>query len=143
MELCKIAYQGIGISGFRSNMISGLRAAFEAALQQHKELMGEVFLVFPKLDIHDDSNFWALVERDRGAHVIRVSGGVVSAVEELWSEAFADQTFLAGADMPFVARNDDAIHVSLTWLMLHELQHVTLGHFDLLGQHYVGSSVAE
>ena len=102
--------------------------------------MGEFCPVLLRLDVHKDKDFWALVERDREGHVIRVGGGVVNLVKELWKKAISDNSFLTGADMPFAADKDDAIHVSLIWLMLHELQHITLGHFDLLGQDYVAET---
>lgn len=117
-----------------------LEHVLATALRQHNELIGEVFPVLPRLDAHDDLDFWALVERDHNRLVIRLGGGVVTAVETLWNTAFTDNTFLAGASSLFVADKADVIHVSLVWLMLHELQHVTLGHFDLLGQDYVAET---
>ncbi len=110
-----------------------LNDALLVALKQYQELTGKPFPVIPSLDLHDDSGFWALAELDRDRFVIRVGGGVVPALTSLWTKAFGDDDFLTGVSFPFDADKADAIHVSLVWLIFHEMQHFELGHFCFMG----------
>jgi len=119
---------------------SNIFAALNTALAQYEELVGEPFPVQPKLDVHNDSDFWALAEMLGDDLAIRIGGGVVPTLTNLWDAAFADREFIAGVGHPFTTKKADAIHVSLVWLMLHEMEHFELGHFDVLGRSFISET---
>ncbi|MGH1356115.1 MAG: hypothetical protein ACRBBS_13660 [Thalassovita sp.] len=117
-----------------------LHAALATALQQMEELLGQPLTLTPKLEVVDDTSFWALIELQAEGLSIRASTGVVSTLTTFWNAAYASETFLNGAGQPVTAGKDDMIHLSLVWLMLHELQHFDLNHFDLMGCSFVGET---
>ncbi|EEB83491.1 hypothetical protein RGAI101_640 [Roseobacter sp. GAI101] len=102
--------------------------------------MGQPFPRVPELDLHSDADFWALAELEGGGFAIRVGGGVVPMLERLWGDAFSDEDFTEGVSLPLVADKVDAIHVSLVWLIFHEMQHFELGHFDLIGSSIISET---
>ncbi|MFY0624590.1 MAG: hypothetical protein JXQ89_23175, partial [Pelagimonas sp.] len=110
------------------------------ALQQMEELLGQPLAITPRLDVIDDSSFWALIELQAEDLCIRASTGVASTLAAFWDAAYASKTFLGGAGRPVTANKDDMLHLSLVWLMLHELQHFDLNHFDLMGCPFVGET---
>jgi len=117
-----------------------LHAALATALQQMEELLGQPLAITPSLDVVDDANFWALIELQADELWIRASTGVVSTLTAFWDAAYASETFLLGAGRPVTADKNDMLHLSLVWLMLHELQHFDLNHFDLMGCSFVGET---
>ena len=109
-----------------------LRQALDTALAQYQETMGEGFPTEPQLDVVDHPDFWALAEMVGDVFTIRVSTGTVTAVERLWRDAKA-----SGALNSLEATADELTHVSLVWLMLHELHHFEIGHFQILDKAYL------
>lgn len=102
--------------------------------------MGKPFPVVPRLDLHDDTEFWALAELEGDGFIIRIGGGVLPALTSLWTDAFNDSNFLTGVRLTFDADKADAIDVSLVWLMFHEMQHFELGHFDIVGRSFLSET---
>jgi|GEM_PF-1573543 len=111
-----------------------LDTAFEAALRHYQAVLGQTFEPIPRCQWIETSAFWAVVTDEPDGYLLRVTTGLVDQVTELWRSACADDGFLAGAGQPVDADADQLIHLTLAWLMLHELQHVELNHFDLAGQ---------
>lgn len=111
-----------------------LDTAFEAALRHYQAVLGQTFEPIPRCKWVETSDFWAVVTSEPEGYLLRVTTGLVDQVMELWQSAFNDDGFLAGAGQPVNADTDQLIHLTLTWLMLHELQHVELNHFDLTAQ---------
>lgn len=122
------------------NPSTQLHSALSTALKQMEELLGQPLAITPRLDMVDDSSFWALIELQAEDLFIRASTGVVSTLAAFWNGAYASQTFLHGSGRPVTADKDDMLHLSLVWLMLHELQHFDLNHFDLMGCSFVGET---
>lgn len=93
--------------------------------------MGEAFPVVPILDVTDDPEFWAIAESTDDAFSIRVSTGTVDGTSTLWSSAFDDEDF-AGTFVQAVGSDVEAMtHISLVWLILHEMHHFQMGHFKI------------
>ena len=122
-----------------SSVHDTLTNALNSALSLYGETMGEPFEVIPELDVIDEAVFGAVAERDDDRFVIRVSSGTVDVVTKLWFEAFADKGIFNGSD-PLSASKNELINMSLVWLMLHEMHHLQMGHFELLGRAYLTES---
>ena len=114
-----------------SNAKARLAAALTTALAQVEELMGEPFALVPKLIPHEDATFWALCETEGDDLTIRVSEGAVAAVDALWAAFLATQAERSDA---LVAQSCVMADLSLVWLMLHEMQHHDLRHFEIIGR---------
>ncbi|GLO72298.1 hypothetical protein MACH17_38150 [Phaeobacter inhibens] len=71
---------------------------------------------------------------------LRISTGAVAMLTDFWDTAYDDETFLAGVGQPVVADKEAMVHISLVWLMLHELQHFELNHFDFMGKSSIGET---
>ncbi len=100
--------------------------AMEAALTQYETTIGEAFPTIPRLETSPTSDFWAIAEVENGELVVTVTHGLLDMVTGFWKDA------LSHHDMP--GSVDEMIHNSLTWLLLHELLHYDLGHFELTGK---------
>lgn len=111
-----------------------LRNAFNAALTQYQETMGELFPIVPKFESVEDSDFWAVADIDTDMFRIRVSTGTVDATTTLWESALADGGLLSGIGQPLSMTTKEMTHLSLVWLMLHELHHYQMGHFEITGR---------
>ncbi|WP_339948491.1 hypothetical protein [uncultured Albimonas sp.] len=114
-----------------SNAKVRLSAALTTALAQVEELMGEPFALVPRLILHEDAAFWALCEVDGKGLTIRVSEGVVAAFDALWAAFLATQAERSDA---LLAQSRVMADLSLVWLMLHEMQHHDLRHFEIIGR---------
>ena len=108
-----------------------LHIAFDTALAQYQEVMGQPVSAAPQFEAVDDSVFWAYVEEIAGGYEMQVSTGVVKMTAELWDAAFAGKEFIAGIGHSVMSNDANMTHISLVWLMLHELHHIDLNHFDL------------
>jgi len=111
-----------------------IHTALETALRQIEELMGEPFLKPPSLTVIEHPDFWALAELHRDEFHIRVSTGVVAAVSDLWADALTNETLCNDDGMHITDDIDHLTHVSLVWLLLHEMEHLSLGHFAFTGK---------
>lgn len=95
--------------------------------------MGQPISFAAKLGCVDDQSFWATVEPDGDGFMLEVTSGLMATVAALWNSAYADPDFLAGVGQPVASDADQMSHISLVWLMLHEIHHIDLNHFDLMG----------
>lgn len=104
-----------------------LEDAFRAAQQRHEKLMGASYVFTPRLEIVKDDGFWALVEAEGDGFTLRISTGTARRALEIAQ---------AGGDAFSQSRPgaNEIAHVSLIWLMLHEIEHIDMGHFDLIGR---------
>lgn len=114
-----------------------LRHALDTALAQYQDTMGEEFPTAPKLDVVAHDAFWALAEMVGDVLTIRVSTETVTRTEELWKNALTDTDTQDSALVPLTASADDLIHLSLVWLMLHEMHHFQMGHFQIVDRAYL------
>lgn len=109
-----------------------LEIALKAALSQYRKKMGKEFPYLPSLDIYNDAVFWALAEL-QGEHLsIRVGGGVVPILKNLWEDVFTNADLIFGDEIPFLSDKVSALDMSLMWLIFHEMHHAALGHFELI-----------
>lgn len=115
------------------NASERLDAAFETALRHYEEIMGQPLAVAPRSLWTDTPEFWAIVTPESDGYLLRITTGLVEKTAQLWADAFADDDFLAGAGQPVASDADQMTQVSLVWLMLHELHHIDMNHFDLTG----------
>jgi len=109
-------------------------AALSTALIQHEELMGHPFLKTPKLTVVKHPDFWALAELRGDEFHIQVSTGVVTAISDLWANALTNETLCTDGGEHITKDIDRLTHVSLVWLLLHEMEHLSLGHFAFTGK---------
>ncbi|WP_298976570.1 hypothetical protein [uncultured Roseobacter sp.] len=108
------------------NHMTSTEEAMGAALTQYANTMGKEFPTVPRLELSSCADFEATAEIEKSDLVVTVSDGLVKTVIQFWDEACAALDMDAPADI--------MAHNSLTWLMLHELHHYELGHFDLTGK---------
>lgn len=117
-----------------------LRKALDAAMAQYRETMGEEFAVQPKLEFVEDDDFGAVAEMDGKDFVIRASTGTVDQTVELWRKTLADTDVQNSAFDQLAAIPKDLTHLSLVWLMLHEMHHYQMEHFQFLGRAHLSES---
>ncbi len=98
-----------------------------AALSHYAKTTGDAFPTVPQLQFDPDTGFWASAEMVEQELVITVTDGLVTTVSEFWAKAVTDTAVNLGGSA------DELTHLSLTWLMLHELHHYQMGHFALTG----------
>ncbi|GLO70471.1 hypothetical protein MACH17_19880 [Phaeobacter inhibens] len=106
-----------------------LARALETALAQYAETMGEAFPILPALDVANDPDLWAVAEIDGDEFRIRVSTGTADCTASLWASAFADGEFRKSFGIATGADASTMSHISLVWLMLHEMHHFQMRHF--------------
>src|SRR3546814_804664 len=111
-----------------------LHTALDIAIRHIGEVMGEPYAVHPSLSVEEDTAFWALAEPDGiGGLYIQASTAVADGIAALWQDALRQGVVLIRDGEPLVPDAETLSHVSLVWLMLHELSHFDLGHFALNG----------
>ena len=122
-------------------MADPINQVTEAALASALEILcdgGEDAVVSrPSLTMHHDDRFWAMTRLEADRFAIHVNAGTVKQIRELWQTLWPHGVFidgdgkrlrsLTGNDGP-----DRLIHTSMKWLMLHELMHVEMGHFEFM-----------
>lgn len=106
-----------------------LERALATALAQYKETMEEPFPVVPILDVIDDPEFWAVAKLDDDKFRIRVSSGTAVSTTKLWTSVFIDEGFVPSFEKAVGTDAGTMTHISLVWLMLHEMHHFQMGHF--------------
>jgi len=109
-----------------------LHRALKTALAQYAETMGEGFPIMPILDVVNDPEFWAIAEVRGDAFHIQVSTGTSDCTAELWIAALADEDFCTSFGQAVGTDAETMVQISLVWLMLHELHHAQMGHFENL-----------
>lgn len=106
-----------------------LERALDTALAQYAETMGEAFPIVPILNVVDDPEFWAMARMDGDIFRIQVSTGTAGGTAKLWASAFDDDGFVASFGQAVSTDAEAMTHISLVWLMLHEMHHFQMGHF--------------
>ena len=93
----------------------------------------------PKFELCDDEKFFAnAFIDDEGHYVVEVSTGCVANIEELWKLAWPSAILIDDEGNRVLDIDgskltmERLIHLSLSWLVLHELMHIRLGHLELL-----------
>lgn len=98
-----------------------IEAAFSAALSLMDLAGTRDAVASPLLLIVEDDSFWAFAERRKDASLIlTLSTGTAQHLLSIWTKAGHDDPYAMAAD-------------GLCWLLLHELMHERLNHFDLIG----------
>jgi len=123
-----------------SEVFSIINSALADASMQFIELTGEPFPVTPKLEVIENDGFWALAELEDGIFRLRISSAISKTVGELWGQSLNDPHFVNQTNRQINATAEELTHLSLVWLLLHEMQHYSLGHFELTGRHYLAET---
>ncbi len=111
--------------------------ALDAAIAEIAQASNEPFPFELQLITYTDPELWAMVRPEENGYAIHCNTGTEQSIQKLWSDVLIHDV-LKGADGAYVAplQVDDApktlAQVSLTWLMMHELMHIAMGHFDLI-----------
>ncbi|MEL7106265.1 MAG: hypothetical protein AAGM21_10120 [Pseudomonadota bacterium] len=106
--------------------------ALSTALNHYQETMGEAFPTKPELDDINDPEFGAVAEMVGDVFTIRVSTGTLAATQRLWRDAKATEVMAS-----LNATGEELTHVSLVWLMLHEMHHYEMEHFQIVDRAYL------
>ncbi len=109
-----------------------LERALKTALAQYVETMGEAFPIVPILDVTEDPDFWATAVLQDDVLHFRVSTGTSDNTASLWASALSDEEFAESFGQATSSDAEVMTHISLVWLMLHEMHHFQMGHFDHL-----------
>lgn len=116
-----------------------IQAAFSDALVLMRDGIGFEFGEAPDILLNDADIFSARASQNGDALFVEVNRGCVEQIDYLWDSVFDARILLAGDGKRLLNLDgatldrSDLVHISLVWLMLHELMHVRLGHLDLLG----------
>ncbi|EEE37170.1 hypothetical protein RKLH11_1006 [Rhodobacteraceae bacterium KLH11] len=116
------------------DQIIAIETAMPTALDRYEATTGEPFKVEPKLTSVEDETFWAVAELDSGTVGISVSTGIVQSLSYIWDAAAMNDGFLGGVGTPIAIDQAEMVHLGLVFLMLHELNHYQMGHFDFIGR---------
>lgn len=111
-----------------------LNRALQAALDRYAVAMDEPFPCDPILTVPVSDKFMASVAISGDTIEIKVNTGLVDAFINLWRKSIAHSETLPEEDQLNIGDIDQAVHASLTWVMLHELHHFQMGHFQIAGR---------
>lgn len=130
-------------------MHCNLDACLQESLALFEAQIGEPFPAESKLTLQDDNAFWAMVRRSENGYAIHCNNGTEQSIRVLWDEVLIHQ-ILRDHDGTFIGRlrktnaTEDLTRISLTWLMMHELMHISMGHFELIDElEIVGRSASK
>lgn len=112
-----------------------LEEALAAALRQSAEVMGQPVTAVPQSGWVPSEAFWSEIAPKGDGYLLEVTTGLADQTTRLMADTFADEDFQGGAGLPLEGAPEMLTHLSLVWLMLHELQHIELNHFDLSPHH--------
>lgn len=120
------------------NTETKLHDAIDHALTELYESTGFKFDKMPEIFVKDHNMFSAEAFSDQDKNSIEINHGCFEQIENLWY-AVLDERILLDMNGRRLLNSDGKpmdkdylVHVSLVWLMLHELMHVRLGHLELL-----------
>ena len=122
-----------------SKFMSRLDLAEADALERYKLGMGESFPTPVHVEVISNDQFGARVFESGYGYTIQVNSAALSGIEQLWQQALQSTVLIDDAGNRIKNADGSALtlerlaHLSLTWLVLHELMHIRLGHLDLLG----------
>lgn len=108
------------------------------ALERIETRLGEAFDPLPDIRLTGRGDALADVRWTEARAVIQVHPSCIDAIRSLWSDALQSRILIdaKGDRITDVEGRpvDEAwlVHLSLTWLVLHELVHLRLGHLEIL-----------
>lgn len=129
--------------------LTRLTQALDFALTRYQDGLGTKFPWSVEVKLAESLEFHAEVAKADIGFVILVSSGCINHIDKLWRDAWQSPIFFDDkgerldvfGDTDIVP--DQLASDSLTWLMLHELMHISLRHLDILGtSHLVETEVA-
>ncbi len=115
-----------------------LNSAFAEALQRYEQGMGIAFPVDIQVTLLNDHNFHARARQSDSLSIIEVSSQCIREIDVLWKQSWEGAILLDNQgnrtrDLDgSPLKLERLAHLSLSWLVLHELMHVRLGHLELL-----------
>ena len=123
-----------------NNSITKIRLdrATADALERYELGMDEPFPFHVDIEIVGNSHFGARVFETGNSYTIEVNSAVLSGIDQLWKQALQSTVLIndAGNRVNDIDGSELTLerlaHLSLTWLVLHELMHIRLGHLELL-----------
>lgn len=119
-----------------------LRAAQDAALARYASTTGRQFPCKPNLVTPDDPEFVAFATPEGGGVRIQINTGTIDVIKLLWQDVAEFSALLPVSNQLSIPNIDQAIDLSLMWLILHELHHYEMGHFDYIhGTELAGNSL--
>lgn len=113
--------------------------AMADALKRYQDTMGELFPVPVQCKLIRSSDFSAAVSEIDEGFLIEVSHGCIVEIETLWESAWQSPILSDEAGTRLEFSGDEKgppaqlADASLTWLILHELMHIRLGHLEIIG----------
>jgi len=108
------------------------------ALQRYEVGMGTPYSASVHVEIIGNNQFGARVFETGNGYTIEVNSAVLVGIDQLWKQAWQSTVLIDDAGNRVKDVDDTEMtlerlaHLSLTWLVLHELMHIRLGHLDLL-----------
>lgn len=115
-----------------------LERAARLALHRLEDRLGAVFDPVPDVRLLARDDFYARMEWTEERAVASISSGCIDAVRALWRDALQSNVLIDAEGRKIAAvggepvTEDRLVDLSLTWLILHELMHLRLGHLDIL-----------
>ncbi len=122
------------------NSTKHLNNSFSDALNRYHSGMQEEFPTEVTTTINETDEFGAKARAGNdGSFTVVVNSASIQEIKHLWTAAWPSTLLTddAGGRVKDVDGSDLTLehlqHLSLTWLMLHELMHIRLGHLGVLG----------
>jgi hypothetical protein len=114
-------------------------STFSEALALYERATRVAFEHKPRVVNHDDEDFWAMVRLDQDGYAVHINAGAAENIRKLWSSAWSHPVLVGngGLRLPEIKGENGLqrlCELSLTWLLLHELVHIRLGHLPYLGE---------
>lgn len=115
-----------------------IQNAVSDALQRYESGMNEPFPARVQVEVIERRGFGARVFPSGAGYIIEIHSSVQNEIDHLWHQAWQSTVLIgdAGSRIKYMDGSDLSLeqlaHLSLTWLILHELMHIRLGHLDLL-----------
>lgn len=115
-----------------------LNQALTKSLALYGETVEESFPIPVQYELADTPSFLAEVELHADGYVISISRGCIAEIARLWENSWQSPIFsdANGERLPELGSTTTfpewLADASLTWLILHELMHIHLGHLELI-----------
>lgn len=115
-----------------------LKQAAAEAFARFEDRRGEVFDPEPTVRLLPRVDIYAEVKWHGNGAAVDVSVGCLQRIEALWQNALQSKVLIDDAGNRLESVDGEPVteerlaHLSLTWLILHELMHLRLGHLDVL-----------
>lgn len=110
-----------------------LHSAFDAAMIRRTALVAQPLGYKVSLDIVENDEFAALIKKGDGGFTLQITTGTAQQLHDLWSDAWGSSTLSVRA----AGEALDMTEMSLTWLILHEVEHIYLRHFQIIDASFI------